>query len=500
MKPSILSEPTRAALKPALKAPDEIDKLFDRFDALLYSEKPWLSCFWFGDAQRETEQEPQQLDSTDDLELPPATSWVEDEQPATARSVREDGDEAEHRGSLGQSSTGPRDGSRGHLLSPASFSHVRSRASVAAARLVRLNKQQTHEEEREESAARLADEVTRKELFLGQQKERISAFHTGEVDKLRAIEADKATKRQVGVDMRASIRAAYHQVQQTEQARVAVVSAETHRVRREKEAATILRHQHEREHAEKVAAQAKVERAQLRDATQATVRQQAQTTRDFAAQVRYETRPEVRHVSAKYFRTQRDRVCADERERQQADRVKRAVTERAFLENAMFVVEEAQAADAATRSARNRLDESRRQAAEAVRQERKSQLQRKRQSADLAELATRRRHDEVIQDRYVEGVDGWEDEGELASAMLSMRSSRSGMSMLDWKQSRGARIGGRGSSWAPPTAFALAAMQSGAEPGETPAKSRNATPRARTPRKMTQKKQISLQVNLTQYL
>ena len=44
-----------------------------------------------------------------------------------------------------------------------------------------------------------------------------------------------------------------------------------------------------------------------------TIRLQEQAARDFAARVRYETRPDVRNETREFFQAQRDDTCAEEK-------------------------------------------------------------------------------------------------------------------------------------------------------------------------------------------
>ena len=72
-----------------------------------------------------------------------------------------------------------------------------------------------------------------------------------------------------------------------------------------------------------VGAAAKVERAKRREDNLATVRKQEQQAKDYAAQVRFETRPDVRRVTREHFKARRDYVCEKERQKQEQDRQER---------------------------------------------------------------------------------------------------------------------------------------------------------------------------------
>lgn len=282
------------------------------------------------------------------------------------------------------------------------FSHVRTRKSVHAERLVKMRNREMHEEERRQSGERIAAELQRRERYLNHAKERRQDFFAKEKEKVAAMEAYKATKRQVGVDMRVSLRTAYDQVQEAEAARAAVVSAHTIAVRQAKEAETAARKELEKEANEKIAAEAKAERAQRREYAQATVRQQAQATRDFAAQVRYETRPEVRQESRDYFQDKRDRLGDAQIRKREDHREERARMERRRLSEATKIAEAHKSEREATRAQRERLFDIRWQDAQEMRVRRHYDEEQKQSATEHVDGYTRRRHDQCIHDRFTE--------------------------------------------------------------------------------------------------
>ena len=382
------------------------------------------------------------------------------------------------------------------------FAHVRSRLSVHAERTVLSRNREAYEGERRAREQRLAEEEGRRSRNLDYAKERITLFHEQEIEKAAAIEELKASKRQVGAEMRVALQAAYEQVQEAAAARTAVVSAETHRTRLAKEAQALARHQHQKENAEMIAAQAKAERADRRQDALATVREQERMARELTARVRYETRPAVRQESASYFQRQRNEAYSEMKRQRNAQREQREQAEGVYINGATQLVQEVRQGDTvAVQSARQRLSDSRWHEAQLCRLQRRASLEESRLSLDVAADAALVRHAEIIRGRYVadaempEGATGrGEQEDEDGDGSAGHSTSAAGPMVAEWKASRnnyGSRTLSKESKdfkvapWGARYTFIPS-------PGFTPR-----TPRR--PRAMQRKSLTSLHVNLAQY-
>ena len=65
---------------------------------------------------------------------------------------------------------------------------------------------------------------------------------------------------------------------------------------------------------------AKHARAERKEETKATVRREEQAAKDYAAKVRYETRPEVRQEGASWFQAQRDQKAEESRQKKEVEK------------------------------------------------------------------------------------------------------------------------------------------------------------------------------------
>lgn len=278
---------------------------------------------------------------------------------------------------------------------------VRSKQSVAAETMMRERSAQLADAVVAESQAIKEVRAKRQEEFLSRQQSRIAAFRQQEHhDTPAAIEALQRVKREVGVEMRHELQKAYQRVQRRNQKRADETAALVKDARRGKEAETQARKKLERQRAELIAAQAQVERRRRREESLATVRKQEQAAADFAARVRFETRPDVRHETREFFQAQRDALCASERDQQQANRRRREAQQKQFFERAWETITGVQSEEDASIRARGELVERRRRDADGVRSQLLAERRRKQRIADKLAKSLRERHDAVIDNRF----------------------------------------------------------------------------------------------------
>jgi hypothetical protein len=230
--------------------------------------------------------------------------------------------------------------------------------------------------------------------------------------------------------------------------------------------------------------------------------------------VRYETRPQLRKDAHALFRAKRVHMCEEERAKREHGRQTRTADVSTYLEGATAIRSDVAAADEAMRSARRALSASRKHDAAHMRERRKAGEERRASLAGEAELCAKRRHDVVINERFVADGgafgDGDEADGEeeREEALLSARSS-SGRSVHEWKAARsGSRRERSGvARGAPALAFTPWGMHvtpSGGTPRGSRASSVASTPRMTSRHGTTAldkwSSQVGLQVNLLQYL
>lgn len=131
------------------------------------------------------------------------------------------------------------------------------------------------------------------------------------------------------------------------------------------------------------------------------MRAQEQAARDFAAQVQFETRPEVRKETRDFFHAQKEAIYASERQKQANDRRTRDEHNATFLRRALDTRLEIQSISGpGARKARMEVAEKRRQEADAVRQQLQSAQERKKQAEEHLEREMREKRHAMVHERF----------------------------------------------------------------------------------------------------
>lgn len=238
---------------------------------------------------------------------------------------------------------------------------VRSQRSVLSEWLIKERNAQMAEEQRKLTSAMEQMRQERHKDFMQRQQQKRAEFHQHRVDLIDAAEALKAVKREMGVEMRLKLQAAYHKVQEEKRQRAKLVSAKTVEVRQIKAAETTARRIKAAETANMIAAKAAAERAARRDETLKTVRDTDKAKRDYTARVRYETRPAVRRESREIFQAQRNATYAAEVRQKEKNRSKRQEQHERFLDRALETVLDVKDDMVKALEARYALEDKRRQ-------------------------------------------------------------------------------------------------------------------------------------------
>jgi hypothetical protein len=407
------------------------------------------------------------------------------------------------KGTQGQANALPRE----------AFATTRSRTSVLNEHQLKAQKRDAYDKERRARDGRASDELERRERYLGLARSRVTLFKAEEIERIESMEAFKATKRQLGVDMRVELRGAFDKVQAAALRVRQDARTETLRVRKAKEAETAARKIAAKENAEKIAVEAQAERAQRRKDAQATVRKQAQQIREIAAHVRYETRPEVRKESRGFFQAQRDQLCEDERLRLEQARLERKREELSYVHHAALIASDTRIANEAMRESRRRLSERRQQEAAALRTQRALNEERKWRATESLEAAYRSRHDSVVIERFVSSRDSWGDEDDLENVSQLSSRSAGGRSLDGWKRSRrracADETGGNGLPLSSRARLSTTSPCCGRHANCEKSKMKRPRCASRSPRvtsgggaaqQLKPRSQLSMQVNLAQYL
>lgn len=278
---------------------------------------------------------------------------------------------------------------------------VRSQKAVLSDFIVKERNALLAEEQRAAEQQMAEFRQSQQNQFCDYTKRKIEIFQQQEIERVAAAEALAATKRETGVQMRLTLKAQYQQVQSKRQTRLAEISAKTLHVRQVKKAETEKRHEEHRKYGRMIALQAAEERRERREQSLATVRAQQQAARDFAAQVRHETRPEVRQVTRDYFRAQRDAVCAHERSMIAEGREIREDDKNNFMQKSTEMIAKTRSvAGPGVKNARERLRQKHQDEAEEVRQLLHAERERRLQGEEHHALERQARHEAAMAEKF----------------------------------------------------------------------------------------------------
>ena len=159
------------------------------------------------------------------------------------------------------------------------------------------------------------------------------------------------------------------------------------------------RHEEKKRTAIAVGLAAQEERRLRREASMATIRAQNQEVRNYAARVRYETRPEVRKDTRDFFQAKRDAAYRTEKMMQEVDRKERDKRTEAFLGRALMLRDDVRSSEEQARSARGKVSARRQAEADTVRQKLEEENKRKKRISDNVKRAIHDHHDAAIQAR-----------------------------------------------------------------------------------------------------
>ena len=165
--------------------------------------------------------------------------------------------------------------------------------------------------------------------------------------------------------------------------------------KKKKHRQTEARHKEAAKHSMTAAVAGKVERAQRREQSLATKRFAQQQTQEYAAQVRFETRPLVRQESREYFQAQRDAIVAKEKQLSNAHALKIQAQKAAYLRKQEAMKAKVDQMHKIARQSRDELYDKRWCEAESLRQQLAIEQQRKEQSDNQALIQTRQKRDEI---------------------------------------------------------------------------------------------------------
>lgn len=309
---------------------------------------------------------------------------------------------------------------------------VRSKRSVHSEWVVRERNAQLADVQRDISHRNVAWRKEQEEWYLERRRRRRSEFRQQRRDVVEACEALQSVKRETGVQMRQKLQMDYQKVQEDKRERAKLVSAVTIEARQVKAAATSARNAEKERTAQLIAIQAQADRARHKEESLQTVRAQEKAKKEYAAQVRYETRPAVRQRTRDFYQASRDAMYRAEKIREEENRAIREAQLEEFLSGASERVLDVKVAELISApEARRRLEEKRWQDADEVRYQLYWEGERKRQEQERVARELQEKYETVRRDRFDPlGEDDWIKEGqeremlEIAEMGLDLRDAQ----------------------------------------------------------------------------
>ena len=273
--------------------------------------------------------------------------------------------------------------------------------------LVQVANRESAAEVKSLASAGKARKEAMKARFLEAQQEKVEAARQQEARKRQQEELLKYEKRYAGWEMK--VKQQEMQLAEEEKRKQFASSAnkranfaKTRKARASKE-----RLEGEAKALKATNAAAKEERAQRKELAKVTQRAEEEKARQYTAQIKFETRRELREEGKTLFQAQRDAIVAAEKAKQQEDAKVIEETRQRYLQRKWELKTKVESLHAEAKQARGRLDEQRRQDAADMRSMLEAERQRKKQQQEAAMAAKRGMRDELY---------SWKKEGIIGPA------------------------------------------------------------------------------------
>jgi hypothetical protein len=203
--------------------------------------------------------------------------------------------------------------------------------------------------------------------FLAKQQVRVEQAKKQQEETNHAVELLKYQKRYQGWEMKTEIKQKW-ELEQVKKAKFAEkANKRATSFKKRKARATTQRHKEQHDLSIAASIASKVERSQRREESLSTKRAQEDQAKHQAAQVRFETRPEVRQEGREMFQAQRNATTAEVKQMLEENALKIAQQKNAYLEKQISIKKKVDALKAASLGSREGLRENRKQQATELR-------------------------------------------------------------------------------------------------------------------------------------
>lgn len=231
--------------------------------------------------------------------------------------------------------------------------------------------------------------------FLAKQQVRVEQAKKQQEETNHAVELLKYQKRYQGWEMKTEIKQKW-ELEQVKKAKFAEkANNRATSFKKRKARATTQRHKEQHDLSIAASIASKVERSQRREESLSTKRAQEDQAKHQAAQVRFETRPEVRQEGREMFQAQRNATTAEVKQMLEENALKIAQQKQAYLEKQISIKHKVDALKAASHGSREGLRENRKQQATELRSLLEHERARMLELKDAAKQEVAAKHDSV---------------------------------------------------------------------------------------------------------
>lgn len=231
--------------------------------------------------------------------------------------------------------------------------------------------------------------------FLAKQQVRVEQAKKQQEETNHAVELLKYQKRYQGWEMKTEIKQKW-ELEQVKKAKFAEkANKRATSFKKRKARATTQRHKEQHDISIAASIASKVERSQRREESLSTKRAQEEQAKHQAAQVRFETRPEVRQEGREMFQAQRNATTAEVKQMLEENALKIAQQKNAYLEKQISIKKKVDALKAASLGSREGLRENRKQQATELRSLLEHERARMLELKDAAKQEVAAKHDSV---------------------------------------------------------------------------------------------------------
>jgi hypothetical protein len=231
--------------------------------------------------------------------------------------------------------------------------------------------------------------------FLAKQQVRVEQAKKQQEETNHAVELLKYQKRYQGWEMKTEIKQKW-ELEQVKKAKFAEkANKRATSFKKRKARATTQRHKEQHDISIAASIASKVERSQRREESLSTKRAQEEQAKHQAAQVRFETRPEVRQEGREMFQAQRNATTAEVKQMLEENALKIAQQKQAYLAKQVSIKNKVDALKAASLGSREGLRENRKQQATELRSLLEHERARMLELKDAAKQEVAAKHDSV---------------------------------------------------------------------------------------------------------